>query len=634
MDPKHAADNGPKDAADRRAQPFRPLVLGARSVVCEQRDDGGFLLRSGEVLAAHPVSLTARIAEGAHAYPDRTMLAQRIRPGGAWHRLTYADVDQAMRAVAQALLDRDLSADRPVVILSGASLEHAIVAYAAMHVGIPYAPVSPAYSLLSTDHRKLGHVLDLLSPGLILCDDHGRYTQAIAAAAPHDCEVVAVKPADPAATPFTRLLATPPTGQVDAAAANVGPDTIAKILFTSGSTGLPKGVINTQRMLCSAQQMFAQAFPFMTFKPPVIVDWLPWHHTSGANQILGMIPYLGGSLYIDDGKPTAEGMATTVANLKDVVPTAYFTVPKGLAELVPHLRADRDFARRFFESVDFIFYSGAPLSDPVLRAFDEVAVAATGLRTPIMSAYGATETAPFALVANWPSEETGLAGVPLPGVELKLAPSQGKLEARLKGPNVTPGYWRQPELTERAFDDEGFLRFGDAMAFSADDPAAGLRFDGRLSEDFKLSTGTWVNVGGLRAALLAEGGLAVHDVVICGEGRDDVGALVFLAPDSCSSIAGEIALDHARAAAHPRIRAQLQSALDRLAARGTGSSTFVARATILPTAPHAEAGEITDKGTLNARAVLANRAADVANLFSERPDGRVILTSRAHVARN
>jgi feruloyl-CoA synthase len=626
--------DAPGGGADHREGPFRPLDLGPRSVVSAARGDGGFVLRSAEALGSHPVSLTERIVDGARSHPDRTMLAQRTGPGHAWRRLSYAEVERAMRAVGQALLDRELSPERPVVILSGASLEHAIVAYAAMHVGVPYAPVSPAYSLLSTDHRKLSHVLDLLSPGLLVCDDHGRYAQAIAAAAPHDCEVVAVKPTDPAATPFARLLSTPPTGLVDAAAAQVGPDTIAKILFTSGSTGLPKGVINTQRMLCSAQQMFAQAFPFLAAKPPVIVDWLPWHHTSGANQVLGMVPYLGGSLYIDDGKPTAEGMATTVDNLKDVVPTAYFTVPKGLAELVPHLRRDAAFARSFFESVDFVFYSGAALSDAVLRAFDELAVAATGFRTPIMSAYGATETAPFALVANWPSEETGLAGVPLPGVELKLAPSQGKLEARLKGPNVTPGYWRQPELTARAFDEEGFLCFGDAMAFAADDPAAGLRFDGRLSEDFKLSTGTWVNVGALRAALLAQGGMAVHDVVICGEGQDEVGALVFLALEACAAIAGAPLGDHAAAAAHPRVRAHLRSVLDRLAGRSTGSSTVVARALPLASAPAAEAGEVTDKGSLNARAVLANRAAEFAALHAVPPDNRVVLTSRADGARN
>jgi feruloyl-CoA synthase len=625
-----ATEGGP----GQRDRPFRPLDLGPRSVICAAHGDGGFLLRSGEALGPYPVSLTERIVEGARAHPDRTMLAQRTEPGGAWRRLSYAEVEKSIRAVGQALLDRGLSPERPVVILSGASLEHAILAYAAMHVGIPYAPVSPAYALLSTDYRKLGHVLELLSPGLIFCDDHARYAPAIAATAPRNCEIVAVRPADTAATPFAALLAIPPTQAVDAAASRVGPVTVAKILFTSGSTGLPKGVTNTQRMLCSAQQMFAQAFPFMAAKPPVIVDWLPWHHTSGANQVLGMVPYLGGSLYIDDGKPTTEGMATTVANLKEVVPTAYFTVPKGLAELVTHLRRDPDFGRRFFESVDFVFYSGAALSDAVLRAFDDLALAATGFRTPIMSAYGATETAPFALVANWPSEETGLAGVPLPGVELKLAPSQGKLEARLKGPNVTPGYWRQPELTARAFDEEGFLCFGDAMAFAADDPAAGLRFDGRLSEDFKLSTGTWVNVGGLRAALLAEGGLAVHDAVICGEGRDEVGALVFLVPEACAAIAGEPLRDHAAAAAHPLVRAHLRSALDRLAARATGSSTFVARALPLASAPAAEAGEITDKGSLNARAVLANRAAEFAALHAVPPDDRVMQTSRADGARH
>ena len=613
---------------DRHRAAFRPLALGPRSVISEEREDECIVMRSGEALGDHPTSLTSRIIDGARDHPDRTMLAQRRTPGGPWHRISYADVARAMRAVAQALLDRGVTPERPVAILSGASLEHAVVAYAAMHVGIPYAPINPAYSLLSSDFRKLGHMLDLLTPGLILCDDHALFARAIEAAAPSDCEIVAASVQASDVTRFNDLLATPPSPAVTEAAAAVGPDTVAKILFTSGSTGLPKGVINTQRMLCSAQQMFAQAFPFVAKRPPVLVDWLPWHHTSGANQILGVIPYLGGTLYIDAGKPTPEGMTTTIANLQEVVPTAYFTVPKGLAELIPHLRADTAFAQRFFADVDFVFYSGAALSTPVLEAFDQLSVAATGYRTPIMSAYGATETAPFALVANWPSEVTGLAGVPLPGVELKLSPAQGKYEARLKGPNVTPGYWRQPDLTRKAFDAEGYLRFGDAMAFVGDDRSTGLRFDGRLSEDFKLSTGTWVNVGGLREVLLAEAGMAMHDVVIVGEGRDQVGALAFLALEACRDLAGEPLQDHGDAARHPRVRAHVEAALARLAARATGSSTFVARAILQPSPPRADASEITDKGSLNARAVLANRADELAALYTDDPNERLVVASR------
>lgn len=621
-----------KTQSNGQPRPFRTLELGGRGVVCETRDDGSYRLRSSEALQPAPRVLTSRIADGARAFPDRTMMAQRRGPAGAWLRLSYEEMHEKMLAVSQALLDRGLSVDRPLVILSGASLEHAILAYAAMHVGIPYAPISPAYSLLSADFRKLGHMMGLLTPGMVFCDDYARFTQAVASVVPDGCEVAAVTGAGGTVTGFDELAQTPVTEAVAAAHAAITSDTVAKILFTSGSTGLPKGVINTDGMLTSAQQMFAQAFPFVGRRPPVIVDWLPWHHTSGANQILGMVPYLGGTLYIDDGKPTAEGMATTVANLKEISPTTYFTVPKGLAELLPYLRADEAFARGFFDSVDFVFYSGAALSEPVLTAFDDLAMEHAGCRTPIMSAYGATETAPFALVANWPSEVTGLAGVPLPGVELKLEPVQGKLEACLKGPNVTPGYWRQPELTRQAFDAEGFLHFGDAMTFAGADASDGLRFDGRLSEDFKLSTGTWVNVGGLRTALLSEAGMMLHDAVICGEGRDDVGALLFLSPEACEPIARAALGSHEAASLHPAVLEHVKAVLDRLAAGATGSSTFVARAMLMSTAPSAAAGEITDKGSLNARAFLDNHRDGVAALYATSREGGVFVASAAQLA--
>ncbi|MGX1305434.1 feruloyl-CoA synthase [Amorphus suaedae] len=614
--------------SDATFAPFRPLDLAVIDVDAETRPDGATLLRSRQPLETYPTCLTARLLEGGRHFPDRVFIAERRAGTRGWRRLTYGEAAQAIQCVGAALLARGLTSETPIAILSGAGIDHAVLAYAAQHVGIPYAPVNPAYSLLAGGQAKLAHVLAKLTPGLIFCDDIASYAEAIAGAAPTGCEVVASNPGNGDATPFSTLLATPVSAAVGRAADAIRPDTVAKILFTSGSTGVPKGVINTHRMLTSAQQMFAQALPFVAGRPPVLVDWLPWHHTSGGNQILGMVPYLGGSLYVDPGKPTAEGMAITVDSLKDVAPTAYFTVPKGLAELIVYLRDDPAFARRFFGSVEFVFYSGAALSDPVLEAFDRLSVGAVGFRTPVMSAYGATETAPFSLIANWPSETTGLAGLPLPGVTLKLVPSQGKYEARVKGPNVMPGYWREPELTRAAFDDEGYYCSGDALAPLSDDPGRGLRFDGRLAEDFKLSTGTWVNVGGLREAFLARAGLAAQDVVLVGEGKDGVGAIVFLAPDACGALTGGRVSSHELAASNPLVRDHFQSVLDDLAGRATGSSTFVGRAILQASPPSPEQGEVSDKGSLNARRIVENRPQELEALFAAAPDRRVLLAGK------
>ncbi|HUN28135.1 MAG TPA: feruloyl-CoA synthase [Steroidobacteraceae bacterium] len=599
----------------------RAVEFGPREVEVERRGDGAVLVRSRSALGHYPVKLTDRLIEAAQRYPDRVFLAVREREEG-WRRLTYAQALADVRCIAAALLDRGLSAERPLVILSAGSIEHALLALAAMHVGIPFAPVSPAYSLAAEDLARLRHVLALMTPGLVFAQHGVTFERALLRAVDPDAEIVVAQApvAGRATTAFAELLCERNLSEVEAASARVHGETVAKVLFTSGSTGVPKGVINTERMLCCNQQMFCEALPLVAAEPPVLVDWLPWHHTSGGNQILGLTLYHAGTLYIDAGRPLPEQIGATVRNLREIPPTLYFTVPRGYAELIPHLKSDRTFRERFFSRVRMFYYSGAPLADAVVAELDEIAAATCGERIPMICGYGATETAPFALCANWNAERSGLAGLPVPGVELKLVPHGGKLEARIRGPNVTPGYWREEVRTRAAFDAEGFLSTGDALSWV--DPAdhvRGLAFDGRLAEDFKLSTGTWVGTTALRARLLAEAHPVVQDVVIAGEGRDEVGALVFADVAACRALGATDA---------EAVRARLQGALDRLAALSTGSSTYIARALLMEEPPSLAAGELTDKGSINQRAVVARRAALVEELYREPPSAHVCRARR------
>ena len=411
-----------------------------------------------------------------------------------------------MRAIAAALLARGLSPERPIAILSGNDIEHALIGLAAMHVGIPYAPISVPYSLLSKDFGKLKTIVEVLQPGLVFAANGAAFARAITAAVPPGVEVAVTTnpPNERPATLFAALSNTQPTPAVEAAHAKTGPDTIAKILFTSGSTGQPKGVINTQLMLCANQAMIRAGLAFVDAEPPVIVDWLPWNHTFGGNHNFNLVLHNGGSLYIDDGKPLPGAIDTTARNLRDVAPTIYFNVPKGFEMLLPHLGADRALREKFFSRLKVMFYAGASLSQHVADAIQQLAVETTGERVMFLASLGSTETAPAAVACCWESERTGNIGLPLPGVELKLVPRDGKLEARLKGVNITPGYYKAPHLTADAFDDEGFYKIGDAVKFADPaDPSKGLLFDGRLAEDFKLATGTWVSVGPLRGAFIA-----------------------------------------------------------------------------------------------------------------------------------
>ncbi|MGE5793181.1 MAG: feruloyl-CoA synthase [Bacteroidota bacterium] len=611
-----------------RTTPVRRVPVAAAEVALERRPDGTTILRSPEPLAAYPAKLTERFAHWARTAPDRVFIAERDA-AGAWRKLTYGEAFARFRAIAQSLLDRGLSPERPVAILSDNDVEQALVALAAMHVGVPFAPVSSAYSLVSTDFEKLRYVFELLTPGLVFAADGAKFGRAIVAVVPAGTEVAVTRGEVPgrATTPFAALEAARPTDAVDRAHAAVGPDTIAKFLLTSGSTGHPKAVVNTQRMLCSNLQMIVQTMPGLADPPPVLVDWLPWNHTFGGNHNFGIVIYGGGTLYIDDGKPVPGLIEKTVRNLREIAPTVYFNVPRGFEELVPYLRREPELRAKLFSRVQMLFYAGAGLAQPVWDAMDELAVEACGERILWVTGLGATETAPSVTFTRGDGVRSGMIGLPVAGVEVKLAPDGDKTEMRVRGPSVTPGYWRQPELTRAAFDEEGFYRLGDAVAWvDSREPRKGLVFDGRVAEDFKLATGTWVSVGPLRAKFIAAGAPYVQDVVLTGLNRDWLGALVFPRLDECRALAPDLAAGASAAdvLAQPAVRAKFQALLDAFAREATGSSTRIARTILLDAPPSIDASEITDKGSINQRAVLKNRAALVDELYADAASARTI----------
>ncbi|HEY0783850.1 MAG TPA: feruloyl-CoA synthase [Thermoanaerobaculia bacterium] len=597
------------------------LRLAPPDVVVRPLPDGGLVLRSRQELGPYAASVGELLRRWAAAAPDRTFLAERAGEGD-WRRVSYGEALAAVEAIASALLLRGLTAAAPVVLLSDNGIDHALLQLAAMHVGIPAVPVSPAYSLLLEDLGRLRAILELVRPGLVYAADGAAYGRALAAV-PDAVEVaVGANPPDGRpATPFRELLAAEVSPDVAEHHARVGPDTVAKVLFTSGSTGQPKGVLNTQRMLCSNQQAIAQGWPFLEDRPPVIVDWLPWSHTFGGNHNFNLILRNGGTLYIDAGKPAPGRFAATLKNLREVPSTLHFNVPRGFDMLVPALAADRELCATFFRDLDALFFAAAALPPHLAEQIGRLAVETTGRRVPLLSAWGSTETAPCATQIHFEHDRPGVIGLPLAGTEIKLAPVAGKLELRVRGPNVTPGYFGRPP--GGMFDDDGFLPTGDAgRLVEPDEPARGLLFDGRLAENFKLTSGTWVHVGELRVAAIAAGAPVVQDAVVTGHDREEVGLLVFANPAGCRTLCPE-APESAPLAALIR-RTEVRDALAAgLAAHTAGcvtSSRRIARVLLLAEPPSIEHGEITDKGYVNQRAVLDHRAEAVARLYAADDD--------------
>jgi feruloyl-CoA synthase len=603
-----AVEDGPK--------PYRPLQFGVTRGVLEQGSGGAQLLRAEPALEPYAHRMSDRLLHWATHAPTRSWLAQRVRQAdgsrGDWRHITYAQALASARNIAQALLQRNLSADRPVLILSENDLDHALLSLGCLLAGVPWCPASPAYSTVSTDYSKLRHVYNTLTPGLVFASDASRYGKAIETIVAQDVEVVVSNGSleGRPVTAFDTLLNTAATDSVEAATAALGPDSIVKFLFTSGSTKLPKAVINTQRMWCANQQQLRQSIPALADEP-VLVDWLPWNHTFGGNHNFGIVLYNGGTLYIDEGKPVPALMGETLRNLREIAPSVYFNVPTGFEAISAAMRTDAQLRQNFLSKARMFFYAGAAMAQPIWDSLFATQEAEIGQRIVMGTGLGMTESGPFGIFVTSPEVRSGDLGLPAAGMELKLVPCEGKVEVRYRGPNITPGYWRAPEETAAHFDADGFFCSGDAVKWIDENNIhLGLRFDGRIAEDFKLATGTFVSVGPLRAQIIAAGAPCIQDVVITGLNRNEVGAMVFPNASACRKLCGLPAeAPLAEVLASAAVVAHFQSMLDALAKSATGSATRIAKLCLMTEPPSLDRGEVTDKGSINQRAVLACRDA-------------------------
>jgi feruloyl-CoA synthase len=614
--------------------PFRPVRFFAPEVELTRHADGSFLMRSVEPLSDYDNCIGNWLDRWALEAPNRAFLIEQTEDGE--RTISYREARESALTLAEGMLNYDLGPERPLAILGGNSIDYALIKLAALHVGIPLAPIAPGYALQSIDYLKLAHAFRVLTPGMVIIEDGVRYRTALEHALHDDIPVLALR--NPSAD-MGDLASLRGNGRrqdaVKAAASRVGQKTVAKYMFTSGSTGMPKAVINTHGMLCANAQMKRQVAPVLADEPPVMVDWAPWNHTAGGNSNFNIILHNGGTLYIDPGRPLPGRFDASLKLLRRIAPTIYFNVPRGYEMLIPHLEADREFSAHFFRHIKFLWYAAASMQPSTWFALERLAVDAVGEKILTVTGLGMTETSPIALFGNLYATGPGVVGIPVAGLELKLVPHDNSYEVRYRGPNVTAGYWRDPVATKASFDEEGFFASGDLLSFiDPERPKAGLRFDGRISEDFKLTSGTKVSAGKLRLDALDALRPLANEVVVVGADRKDVRILVFPDWGLCAATAGLNGdATPAQIASNPRLSAALRERLEKLAATGTGSSNRIVAALLVEVPPSAAAGELTEKGTVNSRGLQRNRPELLAILFGD-ADDRVLRIANDNESRS
>lgn len=609
--------------------PFLDIPFLERSIALEHRPDGTVVVRNQVPLKPVAASIPGFLHRAASQRPEHTWLAQRDRVTGDWRKLTYGKALAQVNALTQALLDLN-EVGRTVMVLSGNSIEHGVMQLAAMQASMPYSPITPAYSLLSTDHAKLKSIFSLLDPAVVFVQSAKQFQAALRALDLTRTLVIHVDDPieDLPSLAFADLILTPVREDVAIAVSKVTHDTVAKYLFTSGSTGIPKAVTVTQKMMCVATAMNSQMIESQpSSQDKVVLEWLPWSHVAGGSAIFNSVLDAAGTMYIDGGRPAPGAFEETLRNLHEVSPTSFSSMPIGYAMLLEALERDDQLARSFFRNLRRLTYSGARLPDTIYAGLQAQAVKHIGRRIPFGSAYGSTETSAAVTCVFWPTERSGLIGLPHPGVELKLLPlDDNRYEVRVRSEAVTPGYLSQPELSAKSFDEEGFFIMGDAATFVDPlTPTEGLAFAGRVAEEFKLQSGVFVRVGSLRVECINALAPLVTDVVVTGADRADIGLLIWLNLNACRELTHQPAATMAELVTSPVVRNAIRNALTRHNLLSTGSSTRICRALVLSDPPSMDAGEITDKGYVNQRRVLDLRASSVEKLYAQPTDPNVIL---------